>query len=58
MAFTTEAMAAVSTPIQGIEQNQLDLPSREFVGYDPKGTTTITGTPIWPDLFIISCAAA
>ena len=46
MAFTTEAMAAVSTPIQGIEQNQLDLPSREFVGYDPKGTTTITGTPI------------
>ena len=46
MAFTTEAMAAVSTPIQGIEQNQLDLPSREFVGYDPKGTTTITGTPV------------
>lgn len=46
MAFTTEAMAAVSAPIQGIEQNLLDLPSKEFTGYDPKGTTTVTGSPI------------
>jgi len=46
MSFTTEAIDAPVTPKSNLEQSQFDLPSKEFVGYDPKGTTTVTGTPI------------
>lgn len=48
MAFTTEAMEA-SRPAassNSLEQNQFDLPVKEFMAYDPKGTMTVTGTPI------------
>lgn len=46
MAFTVEAIEVAPMPAQTNNQpNQFDLPSKEFVGYDPKGTTTITGTP-------------
>ena len=43
MPFTTEAMA---TPVGTVtnQPNQFDLPAKEFIGYDPKGTTTITGS--------------
>jgi hypothetical protein len=44
MAFTTEAM---ETPLPSTKgPSEFDLPSKEFIGYDPKGTTTITGSPI------------
>lgn len=47
MAFTTEAIEAPKLVQQGLpEQNQFELPSREFIGYDPKGTTSITGSPL------------
>lgn len=44
MGFTIEAMdvAPVATPNN--QPNQFDLSSKEFIGYDPKGTTTITGS--------------
>ena len=45
MAFTTEAIevAAITNPTG---PKEFDLPVREFTGYDPKGTTTITGSQI------------
>ena len=46
MAFTIEAMdtgGPVKNPTGPVE---FDLPVKEFIGYDPKGTTTITGSPI------------
>lgn len=46
MGFTTESIEAAAAPQNNLEQNQFDLPVKEFVGYDPKGTTTITGSPI------------
>ena len=46
MGFTTEAIEAVAGPAHALEQNQMDLPVREFIGYDPKGTMSITGQPI------------
>lgn len=45
MSFTMEAIEvpAIANPSGPA---QFDLPVREFVGYDPKGTTDITGNPI------------
>ncbi len=47
MAFTTESID-VAPVIARPTINEFDLPTKEFVGYDPKGTTTITGSPIEP----------
>lgn len=46
MSWTTEPITAQSSPVtsNSIEQNQFDLPVKEFMGYDPKGTRTVTGT--------------
>ena len=47
MPFTIDDMEAqpvISNPNN--EPSQFNLPSKEFTGYDPKGTTTITGSPI------------
>lgn len=44
MAFTTEAMEVAPAGVPNNQPNQFDLPSKEFTGYDPKGTTTVTGT--------------
>jgi sulfur relay (sulfurtransferase) DsrC/TusE family protein len=43
MAFTMEAIEtpAIANPTG---PKEFDLPSKEFVGYDPKGTTTVTGS--------------
>lgn len=46
MGFTTEAMPAAPTARMLDEPAQFDLPVKEFVGYDPKGTTSITGSPL------------
>ena len=47
MPFTIEDMeAAPSIPTHSQEPSQFNLPSKEFVGYDPKGTTSITGSQI------------
>ena len=45
MAFTTQALDA-PTPSTKLAPSELDLPSKEFVGYDPKGTTSVTGSTI------------
>jgi uncharacterized protein YukE len=44
MAFTVEALEVAPTSVPNNQPNQFDLPSKEFVGYDPKGTTTVTGS--------------
>ena len=46
MGFTVEAMEVAPQGLPTNQPNQFDLPSKEFVGYDPKGTTTVTGSPI------------
>jgi hypothetical protein len=46
MGFTTESMPVAPTARMLEEPAQFDLPVKEFVGYDPKGTTTITGSPL------------
>lgn len=46
MAFTTEAMEAAPAFKSNLEQNQFELPTKEFVGYDPRGNTSITGSPL------------
>ena len=47
MAFTTEAIEAPRSPTTNpLDQNQFDLPVKEFIGYDPKGTMSVTGSPI------------
>ena len=46
MAFTVESIDAPLGPINKSAPSEFDLPSKEFVGYDPKGTHTITGAPI------------
>jgi len=46
MAFTTETIEAPQVGRALAEPNQFDLPSKEFIGYDTKGTTTVTGSPI------------
>ncbi len=45
MGFSVESLepAVIGTPSGPA---QFDLPSKEFVGYDPKGTTTVTGSDI------------
>lgn len=43
MSFTTEDIAM---PVPGIQiQSPSQMPTKEFIGYDPKGTTTVTGSP-------------
>ena len=43
MSFTT---TSIEVPIPGvINTSDAALPSKEFIGYDPKGTTTVTGSP-------------
>lgn len=46
MGYTTEALDSGPIPTARTGQSELDMPTKEFVGYDPKGTTTITNTPI------------
>lgn len=46
MAFTTESLEAPRMGQALSEPSQFDLPSKEFVGYDPKGTHSITGSPL------------
>ncbi len=45
MAFTTESLDVnpIANPTGPAE---FDLPVKEFIGYDPKGTTTVTGSEI------------
>jgi len=45
MAFTIDDMqpSPNQTPVNN-RMKEFDLPSKEFVGYDPKGTTTITNS--------------
>lgn len=45
MSFTTQALDS-AIPSTKLGPSELDLPSKEFVGYDPKGTTSVTGSPI------------
>ncbi len=45
MAFTTEAIEAPAVA-QPTGPAEFDLPVKEFIGYDPKGTTSVTGSPI------------
>lgn len=45
MGFTTEAIDT-SIPSTKLGPSEFDLPSKEFVGYDPKGTTSVTGSKI------------
>jgi len=46
MAFTTESMVPAPTGKTLGEPSQFDLPTKDFVGYDPKGTTSVTGSPL------------
>jgi hypothetical protein len=46
VGFTIEAIEVAPVSVPNNQPNQFDLPSKEFVGYDPKGTTTVTGSPI------------
>jgi hypothetical protein len=46
MGFTTESMPAAPTARALSEPAEFDLPVKEFVGYDPKGTTSVTGSPL------------
>ena len=46
MAWTTEAIEAPPTGRQLAEPSEFDLPVKEFVGYDPKGKTSVTGSPL------------
>jgi len=46
MSFTTES---IETPIgqsNNLQPSEFDLPTKEFVGYDPKGTTSVTGSEL------------
>jgi uncharacterized protein YukE len=45
MSFTTQSLDT-AVPSTKLTPSELDLPSKEFVGYDPKGTTSVTGSPI------------
>lgn len=44
MAFSVEAMDVAPAAVPNNQPNQFDLPSKEFVGYDPKGVTPVTGS--------------
>lgn len=47
MGFTTEAIEVAAIPAHRVSgPNEFDLPSKEFIGYDPQGKTDITGQPI------------
>jgi len=46
MSFTTEAIAPPPTAKALAEPRHFDLPVKDFMGYDPKGTTSITGSPL------------
>ena len=46
MAFTMESLEAPQLGKALSEPSQFDLPSKEFVGYDPKGTQSVTGSPL------------
>lgn len=43
MAFTIETM---DSPIPSAQNRDVELPTKEFIGYDPKGTMSITGSPL------------
>ena len=45
MSYTVESLDPGPTP-NATGPSQFDLPSKEFIGYDPKGTTDITNSPI------------
>ena len=45
MAFTTQALDS-AVPSTKLTPSELDLPTKEFIGYDPKGTTSVTGSTI------------
>lgn len=44
MAFTTAPLEVAPATAKNDGPSQFDMPSKEFVGYDPKGTTTVTGS--------------
>lgn len=46
MGYITESLAPTSINTNPNQPSEFNLPTKEFVGYDPKGTTTITGSPI------------
>src|SRR5665213_429762 len=46
MGYTTTPIEAAPQGKMLEEPSQFDLPSKEFVGYDPKGHTSITGSPL------------
>lgn len=46
MSFTTGPINAPPVAQTLAEPSEFNLPSKEFVGYDPKGTTSVTGSPI------------
>jgi hypothetical protein len=53
MAFTTSPIetapvGAQSNPNSPTKPTEFDLGFKEFIGYDPKGTTTVTGSQIDP----------
>lgn len=45
MSFTTQALDT-AVPSTKLTPSELDLPSKEFTGYDPNGTTSVTGSQI------------
>lgn len=44
MSYTVEPIVAPAPVNNTLEQNQFALPVAKFTGYDPKGTTTVTGS--------------
>lgn len=46
MAFTTESLQPTQINTNPNQPSEFNLPAKEFIGYDPKGTTTITGSQI------------
>lgn len=46
MAFTVESMESPNIAARDGTPNQFDLPVKEYIAYDPKGKTDITGQPI------------
>jgi len=46
MAYTTESLTPTTIGQTPNQPSEFNLPTKEFIGYDPKGTTTITGSPL------------
>lgn len=46
MSWTAEDMPAPALAKTLPEPSQLDLPSKEYIGYDPKGTLSVTNQPL------------